>query len=229
MKRLACLVLITACGGPADLLPPDPDAPKVFKPEPFEVLRGPPSAVVEVEVVRVSVASPVTAYCSEPFQRPAGECTSAADCGGGDTSDGCAGCPPVSRGAICEAGACVEISEEVGTMEIAFLPEPGAQSFVIAAVLPIDASGGRVTCARLTSTCELSEEPGVTVVAAASDLITTSSVQSLAMDIEAGDERLILVRLHALPEGKGAVIASGCAEHVVVAQGELTGLSVPIR
>jgi hypothetical protein len=93
------------------------------------------------------------------------------------------------------------------------------------------ADGGKVTCEKLTSTCGFLMNPAINTTNSTfkrfAEPARTDSVYPSLISAEAGTGRLLFIQITSDEQGKGTVLAQGCAENLTVNEGET--LTVPVE
>ena len=166
------------------------------------------------------------------------ECTGIEQCGGGAENVlpvyFCDNCPVRANTAMCSAGVCAPFST-FGDIDVSPIAIPdgvaGGASFIAAAFAPINADGSRLTCEALKSgDCTLPDNYGLNVESAsfsnasgigAGFVFTIPTVLATP-----GEDRLVLVLITSETQGKGQILARGCAEGVSVTQDQTTAVQL---
>lgn len=168
------------------------------------------------------------------------ECTGLDDCGAGAANfkevSFCEHCPWRPDTHVCEAGVCRALALENSNIGTAFgVPDAatGAKSFIMASINPTMADGTRVTCAALLGTCDRVMNRRLNTGNSRFLNFTEPAAPGFAYQgqvlADVGTERLLLVLVTSEAQGKGAVMATGCAEGIEVRAGETTQVSLTLQ
>lgn len=169
------------------------------------------------------------------------ECHSLSECGGGMLNfrqvTFCEHCFAYGDTHLCEAGKCKKLEPGTATnINAVFVVPPvgdGAKSLTIATIDPFMADGSRITCAALKSSCMFVNNGRINAAASrfrnfAPTPATATMVYRELIAADPGEERLVHLQLTTEVQGRGAVKAAGCIEHVRVAAGQTTEVAVDL-
>ena len=109
----------------------------------------------------------------------------------------------------------------------------GAKSFTVAAVNPVMADGTQLDCAKILSTCNIVNNFAINAANARFAAFpgsgaVASNVYPVQTPADVGTARLLIVRLHTDVQGKGTILAEGCASGIDVRAGEKTVVSIEL-
>lgn len=169
---------------------------------------------------------------------PAGqECTGLGGCGQGASNlvqvTFCEHCFARADSHLCEAGVCREVPklDQLGTLRVGFSISgiTGAKSMTQASMVPLMADGTKLSCAALLSSCGWVNNPGINAALSNfKDLPTEGDSVISLISADPGADRLYFVALTTERQGKGTVVARGCAEGLSVAAGQTTEVPVTL-
>lgn len=164
------------------------------------------------------------------------ECSGLGDCGAGAANakqpNFCDNCLMRPDTHVCEAGVCRALGGTGNIMTAFGIPEAaaGAKSFTVATIHPVMADGSEVTCTKLMSTCGFLMNPAINTTNSTfkrfAEPARTDSVYPSLISAEAGTGRLLFIQITSDEQGKGTVLAQGCAEGLTVNEGET--VTVPV-
>jgi len=167
------------------------------------------------------------------------ECTSIAQCGAGRPNhidvQFCEHCFARPDTHLCEAGKCRALDGS-GTLRFGFsVPSAarGAKSFSAASLNPIRADGVQLTCASVLADAEYKNNPKYNAGNSNFKSLNPPGDPALAyqssISADVGAGRLLVVRVTSEAQGRGTVMASGCAEGITVTAGQSTDVDITIR
>lgn len=158
------------------------------------------------------------------------ECSSIEDCGAAgrnaQTVSFCEHCFAHPDTHVCEAGVCRMIPTdftELGTIKFGFSllgMGSGAQSFAAAAVLPIAADGSKLSCAKLLSTCNYTNNFTLNASSYSRQISGGGDTIQDLVNVDPGPDRLLFLALTSDRQGKGRVLAKSCSENILVEKGK---------
>lgn len=171
------------------------------------------------------------------------ECSTFAECGGPNNLQQvtfCEHCFARPDTHVCEEGRCRALPAEFnarGQLSIGFaVPDAarGAKSAVLASILPIDGSGGEVSCSRLV--------PG-SAATFGDRSINTSNAVAVTLNppgdpsfayvtmtsADPGQNRLVYLGVTSDVQGKGTLLAEGCLSGIEVVAGQTQNLSLELQ
>lgn len=154
------------------------------------------------------------------------DCAGVDECGAGASNlvpiVNCPHCPARADAHLCEGGLCRRMGP-AGALRVRFsvpASAAGAQSFITAAFNPETASGERLRCAELVSSCPRVGNPQLNATNVAFQLFSGPADPGLVyvttFGAEAGPDRLVLLVVTSERSGGGQVLGVGCAEGVTL-------------
>lgn len=201
---------------------------------------------------RVAWLLPLILACGEdplPVDTPgmceaAGACQGMDSCGAGPSNFKevvfCTNCPYKPDTHVCEACACRQLPAGEGANLVAAMAVPakatGAKSFTLTSVYPVMADGSRVTCARLMGADRafLVANPALAVgnsnhVAVPGGSADPTLAYTARLYDYPGQDHLLFVQVASDTQGKGNIMAKGCAEGLDVVNGVDQNVSVTLE
>jgi hypothetical protein len=179
---------------------------------------------------------PADSACgTAPAAAPTAGCTGVATCGAGASNQrrpiNCTHCFAGYDSHVCEAGACRAVDTTPGPIRVLMGLSgrgSGAQSVMIAALHPTMADGTQLTCAKLLSTCAWRDNPAINANVITQAIAQPGETLQSSISVEPGAGRLVFVGLTSEPQGKGTLLAKGCAEGVDVVPAMATTVSIEL-
>lgn len=173
----------------------------------------------------------------------AGACQGQNECGGGAANFKevvfCTNCPYRNDTHVCQACACEALPAGQGGNLVSFLSVPakatGAQSFTLSAFFPTMADGSKLTCARLLQgdTAFLVNNPKLASGNSTFKQIAGGADPTLSYQVQLydspGEDHLFFVQVTSEGQGKGTVMAKGCAEGVDVPNSGNVNVTVTLQ
>lgn len=170
------------------------------------------------------------------------ECSTFAECGGPNnvqTVSFCEHCFDRPDTHVCEAGRCRALAvglEGQGQLRLGFtVPSQasGARSVALAALLPVDGRGAPVTCARLVPGGpavfrDASINPTNATTAPLNPPGDPSFAYVTMTSADPGSGRLVYLAVTSDVQGKGTLLAEGCAEGLEVRAGETQNVTLDL-
>lgn len=152
------------------------------------------------------------------------ECAGVDECGRGASNFvpivNCPNCPARVDSHLCESGLCRRMGS-AGALRVRFsvaASAAGAQSFITAAFNPEAASGERLRCEQLVSSCMRTDNPALNATNVAFQLFSAPADPGLiyvtTFGAEVGEDRLVLLVVTSERSGGGRVLGAGCVEGV---------------
>lgn len=178
--------------------------------------------------------------CGEPpARRPEAECQRFDRCAPDNVvaTPSCEVCPPQARFLVCEAGRC-RVLDRSGIIQVAFEAPSrafGAESIAITILNPLAADGTRLSCEGVLSLeCDLRGDPrlnrvNTNLAEPPGGIVQGTPSYILPIQADVGDDRLAVVQITAEADGRGPLLAIGCAEGISVRPGRSTLAPVELR
>ena len=178
---------------------------------------------------------------TEPDIMVGTECIDLTGCGAGTpnarTVSFCEHCFARPDTHVCEAGVCRQIDVSGSLSFVLGVPPSaaGAKSWTQAAVNPVKSDGTKVTCADLVSSTEYVDNFDYNTgnsnfkVFASRDGADPGLVYPSTIFADAGADRLLVIRVVSETQGKGSVLAVGCADGIEVVAGQTTSVNINLE
>jgi len=169
------------------------------------------------------------------------ECTDLTGCGVGAanarTVSFCEHCFSRPDTHVCEAGTCREIDVTGSLSFVLGIPPSarGAKSWTQASLNPVRSDGVRITCADLLQSSDYQDNYVYNAGNSNFKIFATPGGADPALAYptriaaDVGVDRLLVVRVVSDTQGKGNVLAQGCAEGIEVKAGETTSVNLPLE
>ena len=169
------------------------------------------------------------------------ECVDLTGCGAGTanakTVSFCEHCFARPDTHVCEAGICRELDVSGSLSFVLGVPPSatGAKSWTQAAINPVKSDGTRVTCAELINSTDYVDNFAYNTgnsnfkIFASRDGADPGLVYPSTIFADAGTDRLLVIRVVSETQGKGTVLAVGCAEGIEVVAGQTTSVNINLE
>lgn len=181
------------------------------------------------------------AACGITALPEANDCDGLTDCGDGRNNKVdvtfCEHCFSRAATHVCESGRCRAVAND-GTIEVRFIvPESGrgARGFTQASIDPKMADGTTLTCAALLSTCNYLDNGAINATVSNFKTFTTTGGEAdpgyrytTFLGADVGAARLVVIRVTAQQQGRGALRAQGCVEGIDVQDADTTVIAMDL-